>query len=524
MGSVPVSPFSKTITLQADLNVTQTPFVGLGFLSGSDPNGFWKNVQLWVSLWSKGKCVVMANGTKITLATVEAKEAFQAGQLNHLEISYHPEDNTVSVKLNGTSLVEKASLGEFKPTITDAGFRFQEQVGINTAIDNFSLREEGNAGGKATPPVAPPTTAAKPPEIPYPIESAHLSPPIWAASTIYGEAINFIKEEGASAADGRLLFVPLEIVSVHSTDGKTEYQQGQDYTVDASTHRLTLTPTSRIPFLERAALYKKKGEKQALSHKVGDETTYLLFGEGYFPQMQVEVDYKTTEPWTGFAPSFIGEKLPRTLAKLQKGEDLSIAFAGDSVGAGAGGSRAGNPPMPKYPVMFRLGLERVYGSKITLNNLSIGGTTAFNGLAKVATLAEKKADLVVIVYGPNDMAERNAQSYHDRIKGMIDSVRAVSPETEFILVSEGLTNAEWSWTPIEQFPKYHDALVSLESPGIVVADATAVWGEVLKQKRYQDLTANGVNHPNNFGQRLYAQILLAMLTDPAKAKPDIAAK
>ena len=32
--------------------------------------------------------------------------------------------------------------------------------------------------------------------------------------------------------------------------------------MDPASHRLLLTPGSRIPFLERTSLYKKKGEKQ----------------------------------------------------------------------------------------------------------------------------------------------------------------------------------------------------------------------------------------------------------------------
>ena len=52
--------------------------------------------------------------------------------------------------------------------------------------------------------------------------------------------------------------------------GATEYQQGKDYTVDANNHRLVIPPGSRIPFITTAELYKKKGEPNAISHKLGD--------------------------------------------------------------------------------------------------------------------------------------------------------------------------------------------------------------------------------------------------------------
>ena len=46
---------------------------------------------------------------------------------------------------------------------------------------------------------------------------------------------------------------------------------------------------------------------------------------------------------------------------------------------------------------------------------------------------------------------------------------------------------------------------------MALADLTSVWTELLKHKRDWDLTGNGVNHPNDFGHRLYAQVLSALL-------------
>ena len=33
---------------------------------------------------------------------------------------------------------------------------------------------------------------------------------------------------------------------------------------------------------------------------------------------------------------------------------------------------------------------------------------------------------------------------------------------------------------------------------------------MLKHKQYWDLTGNGVNHPNDFGHRIYAQVLTSL--------------
>jgi hypothetical protein len=42
---------------------------------------------------------------------------------------------------------------------------------------------------------------------------------------------------------------------------------------------------------------------------------------------------------------------------------------------------------------------------------------------------------------------------------------------------------------------------------------TSAWEEFLRRKKDHDLTGNGVNHPNDFGHRVYAQILSSLLVD-----------
>jgi acyl-CoA thioesterase-1 len=44
-----------------------------------------------------------------------------------------------------------------------------------------------------------------------------------------------------------------------------------------------------------------------------------------------------------------------------------------------------------------------------------------------------------------------------------------------------------------------------------VADVTTLWADLLKRKSFADLTGNGVNHPNDFGHRFYAQVILGLM-------------
>lgn len=110
------------------------------------------------------------------------------------------------------------------------------------------------------------------------------------------------------------------------------------------------------------------------------------------------------------------------------------------------------------------------------------------------------------------MWNRNAGAFRQNIKGIMDTIRKDSPETEFILVSPMLGNPEWG-IPMEQFGLHRDALRKLTGKGVALADLMSVWEKLLKRKSFYDLTGNGVNHPNDFSHRVYAQVLLRMLTD-----------
>ena len=97
---------------------------------------------------------------------------------------------------------------------------------------------------------------------------------------------------------------------------------------------------------------------------------------------------------------------------------------------------------------------------------------------------------------------------------VVEAVRQAAPDTEFILIATMLGNRDWTTLHHELFPQYRDALAELCRDGVVLADMTSVWEEFLKQKQDWDLTGNGVNHPNDFGHRIYAQVLSALLIPP----------
>ena len=58
---------------------------------------------------------------------------------------------------------------------------------------------------------------------------------------------------------------------------------------------------------------------------------------------------------------------------------------------------------------------------------------------------------------------------------------------------------------------YGESLKKFEKEGIALVDIGAIQKEILKNKRFIDITGNNVNHPNDFFIRVHAQALSALL-------------
>jgi acyl-CoA thioesterase-1 len=156
-------------------------------------------------------------------------------------------------------------------------------------------------------------------------------------------------------------------------------------------------------------------------------------------------------------------------------------------------------------------LQEKYKGPVEVSNLSIGGKDSAWGLTMVDKVAEASPGLVLIAFGMNDSAGRPAADFQDKIAATIKGIQAKRPETEFILIATMVGNPDWVTLKQELFPQYRDALAKLCGPGVALADVTSVWAEFHRLKHDRDHTGNGVNHPNDFGHRVYAQVIGALL-------------
>jgi acyl-CoA thioesterase I len=347
----------------------------------------------------------------------------------------------------------------------------------------------------------------------WPFASEQLRP-FWRSTTMHGESVLFLQADPNGRPRAALLFEPTRILSLKSAAGDITYQEGRDYLWQPGTKELVLPAGSAIAFKRPQDLRRPaKSQPYTLTHRDGNGE--IFFGASHeYHDMQTSVSYQH-EPgaWTGSKPAIAGVELRHTLARLRAQQPLKIALLGDSISTGcnASGLFKVAPFQPPYQDLLVLNLEARYGSRVTLTNLAVGGTDTAWGLANIGKVVQTQPHLVILAFGMNDAAGRPAPEYQANIRAMMDTVSKASAETEFILVAPMLGNKDWITLHQELFPQYRDALAGLCREGIALADMTSLWAEFLKHKQDWDLTGNGVNHPNDFGHRIYAQVLSALL-------------
>ena len=348
-----------------------------------------------------------------------------------------------------------------------------------------------------------------------------LMQPFWLGDTVDGESVLFLKDPATGEAKAQLLFPVLDILHVtRAVDwrvpGGMTFEAGRDYLVKAGSREITLPKDSRIPSFTPDQLRRPAGsQKHKLTHRDGNGEILFAAGAEYH-EMQVCISYRhASEPWPS-APTFDENALPKTIQKLNSKETVSIVLLGDSISTGCNASGWANcsPHQPPYQDLLLEHLKETYSPNITLTNLAVGGTSTPWGVTRIPDVVAVKPDLVILAFGMNDSSGRSSEEYKSNTLAMIKAVRETQPQAEFILIATMLGNRDWVTLKHERFPQYRTALQELTAPGIALADMTSIWTEMLNRKQDWDLTGNGVNHPNDFGHRVYAQVLTTLLVPP----------
>jgi lysophospholipase L1-like esterase len=356
-------------------------------------------------------------------------------------------------------------------------------------------------------------------DLEYSYGPEQLSNPFWLGNVIYNESVLLI--DSGSEISGHLQFAPKKILSVRDYSLKVEYPS-TSYEIQGN----KIVRVNTLPFLTKENLL---GENIPAPYRLVNSisnilTDYVLMAGAvytespfyYGNQIQVSYVYDIKDIDLNNYP--VNEpKLSKSIAKLTNAETLRITGIGDSILEGCSSSAKFDhePYMDDMLKLTKTNLSRVYDSNVVLNNISVGGTESSWGAsqAKINDIKATNPDLLFLHFGVNDAGSKVLPlSYYDNMELIISSLIAYNPNIEIGLLSFASPNP--NIYDGEILDKYQARLVKLGTEyknNVVLIDVYQISKDLLKNKDYYDLTANGINHPNDYTTRVYVQAILTQL-------------
>ena len=332
---------------------------------------------------------------------------------------------------------------------------------------------------------------------------------------MYFETILPIKGE-----EIKLLFPVEEVFFVTNYGLDVIYEEGKDYIVKNG--KIVITKNSKIEQLEIDEYYPK--EKTSLGLKVAkahcpykfNEDRYVMYGEvDYITKHQIAITYRHKQEKVLFEHKCQKEKLKNFYSKLEKNKEATIVFFGDSITVGcnsSGTEYGGNVPpyAESWPVMVTKAIEKDTESKINYVNTAVGGTLTEWAVENYDERVNKyHPDLVVLAFGMND-ACLPIEEHIKQIKTIINGIKEKNPMCEFVLISTTVPNIESDAIDQNQKSQYLE-YEKLDLDYAAYLNMTLSHLKLLERKKFKDMSANNVNHPNDFLARLYAQSVLKVM-------------
>ncbi len=336
----------------------------------------------------------------------------------------------------------------------------------------------------------------------------------WQSGQMHGESILPIRSQTDAGTTVKLAFVPSDLPRLVKCDLTQTFEPGIDFCWEPGSDEINIPADSRIAVVNESDLYRPAHSQQ--HGKCRDMDRDIFFGaKGQYRDMQTAVSYAfDVDQWKLAKTMQPTGTLPNTTAKLKAGDPINLVFMGDSITTGCDASGKYNvaPNAPGYADLLTDAMSKQFSCKVDAQNLAVGGKTSDWGLEQTEKINAQTPDLVVLAFGMNDASHQtSALKFQGNISQMIASIKSQCPACEFILVATMTANAQWEHASPELYPQYREVLSLLQGTGIIMADVYSLWDEMVMRKGYLSFTANGLNHPNDFGHRLYAQTLWASL-------------
>ena len=323
-----------------------------------------------------------------------------------------------------------------------------------------------------------------------------------------------------------LLYPIKEIITVTNYALDKKYKEGKDFIVKDG--KLIILEDGDIPiskiedyYVDEPGQYQVAVNKDKALYKF-DKTKYIVVGDNDdFAKQQIAICYKHDGVWDGFRNVSQKEKLVHFLSKLEKKQETTVVFYGDSITTGCNSSGTiygGNKPpyAESFPEMVARYLEDKYKTKVNYVNTAVEGMDS--NWAKdnyVERVSKYKPDVLFLAFGMND-GHMNEEDQLTKMLEIIKGVKKDNPSLEVVLISTTVPNIETDWYVFGNQERFIEAYKTVDLPYVAICDMTHVHLDLLKRKRFKDMTGNNVNHPNDFLARVYAQAILEVMGEVIK--------
>ncbi|MFD2332869.1 SGNH/GDSL hydrolase family protein [Cohnella sp. GCM10020058] len=319
------------------------------------------------------------------------------------------------------------------------------------------------------------------------------------------ESFVFVNEEWQKLRFAPAHSLVLRSATLPTDEGCTVYEEGDDFVVNEEGGAVRRTTGSRIPNWAEHGMY---------GLTTFDHNRFTDYSNKRFT---VYGDYDYEEPSDvndpiGYVSFNNGAPLTRVIEKLNKGEKVRYIVFGDSISCGGEASR----DSLAYYSLFADALRALYPTaEIEVVNRSVGGEGSTGGLARLENdVITLRPDLISIGYGMNDQCRgesiRNGippGEFEENIREMVERIQ-VETMADTILITPCLSNPAWIHSSGD-LAIYADILKRIgRELGVGVADVHELWQRELRAgKSHSSMLLNNINHPNDYGHRIYFEAL-----------------
>ena len=316
-------------------------------------------------------------------------------------------------------------------------------------------------------------------------------------NTQNGESVVFFGEEPSPLAFRPARGAALRLRNTYRPGaGTVTYEEGRDYRVDHDKGTVTRLPGSRLPDFRTNVLF---GQAEF------DHTKFPGYGNLPF---FAYADYDSAAAFRWYPTPAPGDPLAAARARLAAGGPFIVVAFGDSI---ANGGEASSPDLVFWRRWIADLQAKYPGARIAGVNGATGGDTTTRGLERLRTkVLDARPDLVLVAFGMNDHNRRGVPpaDFERQLTEIVTRVRS-GTGAAVVLVSTFPPNPRWVHGT-RRMDEYATITARVAvATGSAHADVYGLWQAMTERKRPEDLLANNINHPNDFGHWIYYRALSA---------------